>query len=56
VLDNRRLTLLEDNAMPHVLPLFAFDQDGVKRFTPEIAEAHRTPMPAETAVSAPSTL
>jgi predicted transglutaminase-like cysteine proteinase len=56
MLDNRRLTLVEDSAMPHVLPLFAFDQDGVKRFAPAIAEAHRAPAPAETAATLPSTL
>ena len=54
VLDNRRLTFVEDAAMPHVLPLFAFDQDGVKRFTLPIAEARRAP--AEPAATAPSTL
>ena len=47
MLDNRRLTLIEDIAMPHVLPLFAFDQDGVKRFAPQMAEARRAPAPAE---------
>jgi predicted transglutaminase-like cysteine proteinase len=56
MLDNRRLTLLEDSAMPHVLPLFAFDQDGVKRFGLPIAEAHRAPAPAETVAAVPSAL
>jgi predicted transglutaminase-like cysteine proteinase len=56
ILDNRRLTLLEDNAMPHVLPLFAFDQEGAKRFAPPTTEAQRAPGPAETGTPAPSTL
>jgi len=34
VLDNRRLTLLEDVEMPRVLPLFVLGHDGVKQFTP----------------------
>jgi predicted transglutaminase-like cysteine proteinase len=56
ILDNRRLTLLEDVAMPHVLPLFALDQEGVKRFTPDVAEARRAPAPAETGWLSPSAL
>ena len=56
ILDNRRLTLLEDVAMPHVLPLFALDQEGVKRFAPPIAQAQQAPVPAETGGPAPSTL
>jgi predicted transglutaminase-like cysteine proteinase len=32
VLDNRRLTLLQDIEMPSVLPLFVLDNDGVKQF------------------------
>jgi predicted transglutaminase-like cysteine proteinase len=56
MLDNRRLTLLEDSAMPHVLPLFAFDQDGVKRFAPQVAEARRAPAPAQPGATAPSAL
>jgi len=34
VLDNRRLTLIEDTQMPRVLPLFVLGHDGVKQFTP----------------------
>jgi predicted transglutaminase-like cysteine proteinase len=56
ILDNRRLTLLEDVAMPHVLPLFALDQQGVKRFAPPIAQAQHAPVPAETGTLAPSAL
>jgi predicted transglutaminase-like cysteine proteinase len=56
ILDNRRLTLLEDVAMPHVLPLFALDQDGVKRFAPPIAQAQHAPEPTEPATLAPSAL
>jgi predicted transglutaminase-like cysteine proteinase len=40
VLDNRRLTLIEDVDMPRVVPLFVLDHDGVKRFAPAtIADA-----------------
>jgi len=56
VLDNRRLTLLEDTDMPRVRPLFVFDRDGVKRFTPPIVEAHRAPAPSESATAAPAAL
>lgn len=52
MLDNRRLTLLEDAAMQHVLPLFAFDDTGVKRFASPVAQAHRAPLPADTAAPA----
>jgi predicted transglutaminase-like cysteine proteinase len=34
VLDNRRLTLLEDVDMARVVPLFVLGHDGVKQFTP----------------------
>ena len=34
VLDNRRLTLLEDAEMPAVEPLFVLDHAGVRQFTP----------------------
>ncbi len=34
VLDNRRLTLVEDTEMPRVLPLFVLDRDGVRQFAP----------------------
>ena len=34
VLDNRRLTLVEDTGMPHVVPLFVLDHGGVKQFRP----------------------
>jgi len=48
-LDNRRLTLLDDADMPHVLPLFALGNDGVRQFAPTaIADttAARTPAPS----------
>jgi predicted transglutaminase-like cysteine proteinase len=52
VLDNRRLTLLEDVDMPHVAPLFVLERDGVKRFAPSaVAQAH-----GEGASAAPSAL
>ena len=56
VLDNRRLTLLADTEMPRVRPLFVFDRDGVKRFTPPTAEARHAPAPSESAAAAPSAL
>jgi predicted transglutaminase-like cysteine proteinase len=56
VLDNRRLTLVADTDMPHVRPLFVFDRDGVKRFTPPTALARRGPAPADGAGAAPSEL
>jgi predicted transglutaminase-like cysteine proteinase len=54
VLDNRRLTLVEDTAMARVQPLFVMDDAGVQRFAPATAEAHRTP--AETVAATPATL
>src|SRR5271170_3266486 len=56
VLDNRRLTLIADTEMPRVRPLFVFDRDGVKRFTPPMAEALHAPAPSESAAAAPSAL
>jgi predicted transglutaminase-like cysteine proteinase len=56
VLDNRRLTLLVDTDMPRVRPLFVFDRDGVKRFTPPTAVARRTQAPVDGAAAAPSAL
>jgi predicted transglutaminase-like cysteine proteinase len=47
VLDNRRLALLEDVELPHVLPLFALDHDGVRQFAPTMmANAHEVRPPA----------
>ncbi len=56
VLDNRRLALIEAGEMPRVRPLFVFDSDGVKRFTPPTAEARDAPMPGENATAMPSAL
>jgi predicted transglutaminase-like cysteine proteinase len=56
VLDNRRLALIEDSDMPRVRPLFVFDRDGVKRFTPPTAEARSAPAPSENVTAAPSAL
>lgn len=42
VLDNRRLTLLEDTEMPRVMPLFVLDHDGVRQFAPtSLADARK---------------
>jgi predicted transglutaminase-like cysteine proteinase len=47
VLDNRWLTLVEDVAMPQVIPLFVLDNDGVRRFVPApLTAARRAPAPA----------
>jgi predicted transglutaminase-like cysteine proteinase len=54
MLDNRRLVLIEDNAMARAVPLFVFDETGVKRFATSVAEAERLPVPARTAAAAPS--
>jgi hypothetical protein len=56
MLDNRHLRMVEDTAMPRVLPLFAFDAGGAKRFTLPVAEARRTPEPAHSPTTAPSAL
>ena len=57
VLDNRRLTLLEDIEMPRVLPLFVLDHDGVKQFAPTaVADAPATTAPGEITVAAPGSL
>ena len=53
MLDNRRLVLVEDNAMARAVPLFVFDETGVKRFTTSVAEAERLPVPAQTAAATP---
>ena len=51
VLDNRRLTLLEDIEMPRVLPLFALGHDGVKQFAPTaVAESAAARAPAPSAI------
>jgi predicted transglutaminase-like cysteine proteinase len=51
VLDNRRLTLLEDVDMPHVLPLFVLGHDGVKQFAPTaVAESAAARAPAPSAI------
>jgi predicted transglutaminase-like cysteine proteinase len=49
VLDNRRLTLVEDTEMPHTLPLFALDHDGVRQFASTAiagTTAAKTPAPS----------
>ncbi|MGO9698797.1 MAG: transglutaminase-like cysteine peptidase [Xanthobacteraceae bacterium] len=48
VLDNRRLTLLEDVEIAHVVPLFVLGHDGVKQFAPTAvaSEAAKTPAPS----------
>jgi predicted transglutaminase-like cysteine proteinase len=52
VLDNRRLTLLEDTDMPRVLPLFALGHDGVRQFAPTaMAVSAGTKAPAPSAIA-----
>jgi len=48
VLDNRRLTLLEDADMPHVMPLFVLGSDGVRQFvsTAVAQSAAKAPVPS----------
>jgi predicted transglutaminase-like cysteine proteinase len=47
MLDNRGLTLVEDRAMPEVIPLFVLDGDGVRRYAPPVlANARRSSAPA----------
>jgi predicted transglutaminase-like cysteine proteinase len=47
MLDNRWLRLVEDNAMPQILPLFVLDHAGVKQFTSTaLSGARRTAAPA----------
>jgi predicted transglutaminase-like cysteine proteinase len=46
VLDNRWLTLVEDNEVPGMIPLFVLDQDGVRQFAPVIAPIASAAMPA----------
>jgi predicted transglutaminase-like cysteine proteinase len=47
ILDNRWLRLVEDKAMPDMVPLFALDNDGVRRFLPDVLiGAQRSPAPA----------
>jgi predicted transglutaminase-like cysteine proteinase len=56
VLDNRRMVLTEDRAMERIVPLYAFDETGVKQFTTSVADARRQPAPAQTAATIPSAL
>jgi len=56
VLDNRRMVLTEDRAMERIVPLYAFDETGVKQFTTSVADAQRRPAPAQTAATIPSAL
>jgi predicted transglutaminase-like cysteine proteinase len=48
MLDNRWLTLVADNAMREVVPLFVLDTDGVRKFSPApvLAGAQSAPEPA----------
>jgi predicted transglutaminase-like cysteine proteinase len=56
VLDNRRMVLTEDTAMERIVPLYAFDETGVKQFTTSVADARRQPAPARTTATIPSAL
>ena len=42
LLDNRRLVLVEDGELQRVEPLFAFNRDGVREFTPSALADERT--------------
>jgi hypothetical protein len=50
VLDNRRLTLVEDTDMPRVVPLFVLDHHGVKQFTPTMMATAAAPAAAPSAL------
>jgi predicted transglutaminase-like cysteine proteinase len=52
VLDNRRLTLVEDADLPRVSPRFVFAQEGVRQFTAAFAEARRAPQQAASVTAA----
>lgn len=54
ILDNRRLAMIEDNQMRQTEPLFAIDQDGVRRFTDPnmMIAAKEKPLPVVAAVPA----
>lgn len=56
MLDNRRMVLTEDRAMERIVPLYAFDETGVKQFTTSVADARRQPAPAQTSATIPSAL
>lgn len=54
ILDNRRLAMIEDDQMRQTEPLFAIDQDGVRRFADPnmmIATAKDQPLPAVASVT-----
>jgi predicted transglutaminase-like cysteine proteinase len=46
VLDNRWLTLVEDVAMPKVIPLFVLDGEGVRQFAPALTAIRLAAAPA----------
>jgi predicted transglutaminase-like cysteine proteinase len=46
VLDNRRLALVTDAEVQHVVPLFVLDHDGVRQFTPALIAGTPTATPA----------
>ena len=46
VLDNRWLTLVADNEVPGMVPLFVLDQNGVRQFVPAIAPIASAATPA----------
>jgi predicted transglutaminase-like cysteine proteinase len=52
ILDNRRLTLVEDGEIRQMVPLFVLDQSGVRKFVLTItADARRASEPREGAAS-----
>jgi predicted transglutaminase-like cysteine proteinase len=57
VLDNRWLTLVEDNEMQAAIPLFVLDQNGVKQFIPAIVpNVRRASAPRDGIASVPGSL
>jgi predicted transglutaminase-like cysteine proteinase len=56
VLDNRRLAMVADAEMQHVVPLFVLDHDGVKQFTPALVAGTPAATPAPVTPAAPAAL
>ncbi len=56
VLDNRRLALVADAEMQHVVPLFVLDRDGVKQFSPALVAGMPAAAPVPVTPAAPAAL
>jgi predicted transglutaminase-like cysteine proteinase len=57
ILDNRWLTLVEDNQIRQMVPLFVLDQTGVRKFAPTVTvDAHPASAPSDGVAAAPGSL